>query len=187
MWTHTLWRGPSSWGDGVMDSHAFAWPLELRCGFARFGVAPQVGVMDSHAFRTLKQDAAKRVTSSKIAELLDAGISEEQDAAIRVSVAQKVTCRAPFDETKPLALGDWLSDKDIIAWLNHKLYHNEIGEPHAWTTKVTCIVSRLNIMKKYKGREGTSQSIVGLAWSRRRISIVNSDDREGFVCLCHGL
>ena len=35
------------------------------------------------------------------------------------------TCSTPVDETKPLAMGDWLSDKDITAWLTEKLYHNE--------------------------------------------------------------
>ena len=70
------------------------------------------------------------VTPSKVAEPSGASISEEEDtAATPVSVARKVTHRMPMDETKPLVVGDWLSDKDIIAWLNHKLYRNEIGEP----------------------------------------------------------
>ena len=69
-----LLRGPSSLGDtlpcfcvapqvGVMESHAFAWPLDLGCwtptllrgplswghGVPTFCVAPRVWVMDSHA------------------------------------------------------------------------------------------------------------------------------------------
>ena len=31
------------------------------------------------------------------------------------------TRRTPFDETKPLVVGDWLSDKDILAWLDYDL------------------------------------------------------------------
>ena len=50
---------------------------------------------------------------------------------------------------------------------------------------VTYIVSRLKIRRKYKDSKGTSHTTVGLAWRRRHIFIVNSDDREGlqwFVC-----
>ena len=50
--------------------------------------------------------------------------SEEVDTAIPVTIARKVTRCTPIDETKPLVVGDWLSDKDILAWLNHKLYYN---------------------------------------------------------------
>ena len=114
-----------------------------------------------------------------------AGISEEEDTAILVGVGLKVTRCTPINETKLLVVGDWLSDKDIVAWLSNRLYHNEITEARAWPTTVTCIVSRLNIMKKYDGNKGISHTIVGLAWTHRPIFIVNSDDREGlhwFVC-----
>ena len=47
---------------------------------------------------------------------------------------------------------------------NKKLYHNEVDEPRAWTAAVTYIVSRLNIMRKYKDSKGTSHTTVGLAW-----------------------
>ena len=117
------------------------------------------------------------VTPSKVAEPLDAGISEVEDSANPVNVVRKVTW--PMDETKPVVVGDWLSDKDIIAWLNHKLYHNEICEPRALTTTVTYIVSRLNIIKKYKGSKGISHTIVGLASRCWHLFIVDSDDREG--------
>ena len=50
---------------------------------------------------------------------------------------------------------------------------NEIGELRVWTTAVTYIVSRLNIMKKYKGNQGIGHTIVGLAWRRRHIVIIN--------------
>ena len=65
-----------------------------------------------------------------------------------LTLSLAVTRHTPIDQTKPLVVGDWLSDKDIIAWLNHKLYHNQVGEPWAWAMAVTHIVSRLNIMRK---------------------------------------
>ena len=97
------------------------------------------------------QDIAVPVIHSKVAEPLDASSSEEEDAAIPTSGAQRVTRCTLVDETKPLVVGDWLSNKDIIVWLNHNLYHSKLGVPWAWATTVTYIVSCLNIMKKYKG------------------------------------
>ena len=29
--------------------------------------------------------------------------------------------------------GDWLTDKDILCWLNQEVRHNEIDKPRAWT------------------------------------------------------
>ena len=106
---------------------------------------------------TPEQDTVVLVTPSKVAESLDAGISEEEDA---IPGARKVTRHTPVNETKPLVVGDWLSDKGIIAWLNHKLYHNEIGDPRAWTTAVTDFVLCLSIMKKYEGSQGINHTIV---------------------------
>ena len=88
------------------------------------------------------------VTPSEVAKPSDAGISEEEDTAIPVTVARMATLQTPIDETKPLVVGNWLSDKDILAWLHEKLCHNEVGEPRAWTMAVTYIVSRLNVMRK---------------------------------------
>ena len=119
-----------------------------------------------------------RVTPSKVAEPSDASISEEEDTAIPISVARKITLHMPVDETKPFVVGDRLSDKDIIVWLNHKLYHNEVVEPRAWTSAVTYIVCRLNIMRKYEGRKGANHTTVGLPWRHHHILIVNSDDRK---------
>ena len=88
-------------------------------------------------------------------------------------------------ETKPLVEGDWLSDKEVMAWLHHMLYHNEVSKPRAWTAAVTYIVSRVNIMRRYEGNKGTGHTTVGLALRRRHILIVNSGDRKGlhwFVC-----
>ena len=39
-------------------------------------------------------------------------------------------------ETNPLEVGDWLTYKDILCWLNQELYHMEIDEPSAWTLVV---------------------------------------------------
>ena len=78
-----------------------------------------------------------------------------------------------------------MSNKDTLAWLHDKLYHNEANEPRAWTVAVAYIVSRLNIIVKYKHNKGTSHTTVGLAWRRCHIFIVNSDGRKGlhwFVC-----
>ena len=76
-------------------------------------------------------------------------------------------------------------DSHALAWLNHKLYHNEIGESRAWTTAVAYTVSRVDIMKKYEGSQGMRHTTVGLAWRRHHIFILNSDGCEGphwFVC-----
>ena len=67
LWTPKLRHGPSSWGDALSPS---VWPLELglwtlmlqggplfRAMDSSFGVAPRVGVMDSHALaRPLELD-----------------------------------------------------------------------------------------------------------------------------------
>ena len=85
-------------------------------------------------------------------------------------------------------MGDWLSDKDILAWLNDKVCHNEVGEPRAWTTAVTYIVSRLKDMRRYEDSKGTNHTTVVWPWRCRHIFIVNSDDRAGlhwFVCAMH--
>ena len=124
-------------------------------------------------------------TPSNVAKPSDAGISEEEDTAIPVTPARMATRHTPVDETKPLVVGDWLSDKDILARLNDKLYHNEIEEPRAWTWAVTYIVSYLKMMRNHKDSKGTNHTIVRLAWRRRHIFIVNSDDRKGlhwFLC-----
>ena len=80
-------------------------------------------------------------TPSNVAKPSDAGIFEEEDTTIRVAPARMATRRTPVDETKPLVVGYWLSDKDILAWLNDKLYYNEVEEPRAWTMAVTYIAS----------------------------------------------
>ena len=124
-------------------------------------------------------------TPSNVAKPSDAGIPEQEDSAIPVAPARIATRRTPIDETKPLVAGDGLSDKDIVAWLNDKLYHNEVEEPRAWTMAVTYIVSCLKRMRKYEDSKGKNNTTVGLASRQRHIFIVNSDDCEGlhwFLC-----
>ena len=118
-------------------------------------------------------------TPSNVAKPLIAGISEEEGTAIPVAPAQMVTRRTPVDDTKPLVVGDWLTNKDIVARLNDKLYHNEVEEPRAWTMAVAYIASRLKRMRKYEDSKGNNHKTVRLAWRQRHIFIVNSDDREG--------
>ena len=138
----TLSPAMKRWGDGPTRWHG---PSSCGDGLPHFYVV-----------------ARYRCACFKVADPPDAGISKEEDTAIPIRVARKFARRMPVDETKPLFMGDWLSNKDIIAWLNHKLYLNEIGEPCAWTTTVTYTVSRPNIMKKYEGSEGIKHTIVGL-------------------------
>ena len=83
--------------------------------------------------------------------------------------------RSRVVDTTPIVEGDWLSDKDIAAWLTNKLYHNEVGEPQAWVGAVRYVVSHLP-QKKY---EGTQANRGGLAHRQRHMFIVNIDDREG--------
>ena len=66
-----------------------------------------------------------------------------------------------LDQTKPLVVGDGLSDKDILAWLHDKLYHSEVEEPRAWAMAVAYIVSCLKMMRKYV-RAPTRQPLVWL-------------------------
>ena len=96
--------------------------------------------------------------------------------------ARMATRRTPVDETKSLVVGDWLSDKEIVVWLNDKLYRNAVKEPRAWTMAVTYIASCLKRMRKYEGNKGNNHTTVDLAWRQRHIFIVNSDDREGLHC-----
>ena len=84
-------------------------------------------------------------------------------------------------ETTPLGVGDWLTDKDIVCWLNQELCHIEIDEPRAWTLALLYI-KRLS---KYMERVESSTRLANMRWCRRHIFVVNSDDKEGlhwFVC-----
>ena len=130
---------------------------------------------------TPEQDVVVSVlaTPSNIVKPSDAGNCEEEATAIPLALAPMATRRTPVDETKPLVVGVWLSDKEILAWLNDKLYHNEVEEPQAWTTAVTYIASCVKMMRKYEDSKGNNHTTVGLAWRHRHIFFANSDDREG--------
>ena len=81
---------------------------------------------------TPEQDAVVPLLAipSNVAKPSDAGIFEEEDTAILVAPARMVTCQMPVHETKPLVVGHWLSDKDILAWLHDKLCYNEVDMSH---------------------------------------------------------
>ena len=84
-------------------------------------------------------------------------------------------------ETTPLGVGDWLTDKDILCWLNQEVCHNEIDEPRAWTLALLYI-KRLS---KYMQRVESGERMTNMRWCRRHIFVVNSNDKEGlhwFVC-----
>ena len=86
------------------------------------------------------------LSSRRVAEPLDAKISKE-DTAMPIPIARRHSRRSRVVDTTPVVEGDWLSDKDIAAWLNNKLYHNEVGEPQAWVGAVRCVVSHLPEIK----------------------------------------
>ena len=84
-------------------------------------------------------------------------------------------------KTTPLGVGDWLTDKDIVCWLNQELRHMEIDEPLAWTLALLYI-KRLS---RYMQRVEPGERLANMRWCRRHIFVVNSDDKEGlhwFVC-----
>ena len=84
-------------------------------------------------------------------------------------------------ETTPLGVGDWLTDKDIVCWLNQEVCHKEIDEPRAWTLAFLYI-KRLS---RYMERVESGTRLANMRWCRRHIFVVNSDDKEElhwFVC-----
>ena len=86
-----------------------------------------------------------------------------------------------LSETTPLGVGDWLTDKDIVCWLNQELCHMEIDEPRAWTLALLYIKK----LSRYMERVESGTRLANLRWCRRHIFVVNSDDKEGlhwFVC-----
>ena len=83
-------------------------------------------------------------------------------------------------------MGDWLTDKDIVCWLNQELCHMEIDEPRVWTL-VLLYIKRLS---RYMQRVESGERLANMRWCCRHIFVVNSDDKEGlhcFVCAfnCH--
>ena len=65
------------------------------------------------------------------AQLLDASYSKE-DAVVPIMASWGCPCMSRVSDMTPIVEGDWLSDKDIMAWLTNMLCDNEVGEPHAW-------------------------------------------------------
>ena len=132
------------------------------------------GVSELSNAPTPEQDGGVpvHVTPSEVAKPSDAGISKEEDTTIHVTVAWMATRHTPVGETKPLVVGDWLSNNGVMAWFHHKLYHNEVTEPRAWAAAMTYIVSSLNIMRKNEGNKGTSHSTVGLAWGGAATNLI---------------
>ena len=99
--------------------------------------------------------------------------------------SKRRTRRTILCETTPLGVGDWLTDKDILCWLNQELHHMEIDEPRAWTLAVLYI----KILSKCMQMVESGTTLGNLAWCRRLIFVVNSDDKEGshlFVCAFDG-
>ena len=189
VWLYRKWKTEVD-VDSLLQATLPPGPAEDEVdSYEAFVLAGRVSEVSNAA--TPEQDAVLPVlaTTSNVAKPLIAGISEEEDAAIRVAAARMATRRTPVDETKPLVVGDWLSDKDIVAWQDDKLYHNEVEEPRAWTMAATYIASCLKSMSKYEDSKGNNHKIVRLAWRHHHIFFVNSDDREGlhwFLCAIDG-
>ena len=76
-------------------------------------------------------------------------------------------------ETTPLGVEGWLTDKDILCWLNQEVCHNEIDEPRAWTLTLVYIKRLSKYMQRVE-REG----MANMRWCRRHIFVINSDDKE---------
>ena len=94
---------------------------------------------------------------------------------------RKVVAGSDPWRNKPFGVGDWLSDKDILCWLNQELYHMEIYEPHVWTL----VVAYIKRVSKWMQIIECGSTLDGMAWCRDHIFVVNSDDKEGlqwFVC-----
>ena len=84
-------------------------------------------------------------------------------------------------ETTPLGVGDWLTDKDIVYWLNQEVCHNEIDESSAWSLALPYIKRLSRNMQRVE----SGKRMANVRWCRRHIFVVNSDDQEGlhwFVC-----
>ena len=78
-------------------------------------------------------------------------------------------------ETTPLGVGDWLTNKDIVCWLDQEVCHNEVDEPRAWTLAVLYIKRLSRCMQRVES--GTR--LDNMTWCRRHIFVVNSNDMEG--------
>ena len=100
---------------------------------------------------------------------------------INPSTSKRRTRRTIPRETTPLGVGDWLTDEDILCWLNKKLYHMEVDEPCACTFAVLYIKRASNCMRMVE----CGSTLDNMPWCLRHFLVVNSDDKQGwhwFLC-----
>ena len=83
----------------------------------------------------------------------------------RPSHFQKARPSTIPSETTPLGVGDWLTDKDIVCWLNQEVCHNEMDEPRAWSLALLYI-KRLS---RYMQRVESGERMANIRWCRRHI------------------
>ena len=87
--------------------------------------------------------------------------------------SKKCTRSTIPSKTTPLWVRDWLTDKDIVCWLNQEVCHNEIDEPRAWTLPLLYIKRLSRCMQRVES--GTR--LDNMTWCRRHIFVVNSNDK----------
>ena len=78
-------------------------------------------------------------------------------------------------------MGNWLTDKDILCWLNQELCHMEIDEPCVWTLAATSIKTGSTWMQIVE----SCSTLDSMPWCCHHAFVVNSSDKEGlhwFVC-----
>ena len=86
-----------------------------------------------------------------------------------------------LSKTTPLGVGDWLTDKDILCWLNQGVCHMEIDEPRVWTM----VVQYIKRLSKCMQRVESGTRLANMRWCRCQIFLFNFNDKEGmhwFVC-----
>ena len=59
--------------------------------------------------------------------------------SIASTASKRHTRRTIHREIDLLGMGDRLTDKDILCWLNEKLYHMEMDDPRVWTLALSYI------------------------------------------------
>ena len=146
-WLYRKWKTEVDM-DSLLQATLPRGPVEDEVdSYEVFVLAGRVSELSNAA--TPEQDAVVPVlaTPSNVAKPLIAGISEEEDTAIPVAPTRMATHRTPVDETKPLVVGDWLSDKDIVAWLNDTL--QEVGK-HTLVDQIRLCVRCLRLCTRIR-------------------------------------
>ena len=95
-----------------------------------------------------------------------------------LAAQRRTKCPTPFDTLLArgaLRDGDWLTDKDILCWLNQEVCHMEIDEPRAWTLAVLYIKRLSKCMRRVE----SATTLDNMAWCHRHIFVVDSNDKEG--------